>query len=765
MSAGAGHARSLLGGLVEGHLPDEATQLALNGLSRASRPMSLPGLCNLLWFDRGVDGGHEGAAFDAYWDSTAPLAHDRPVPAGTPTTPLRAVPLGAIVSVRVGEDTNLAEVVWKEGAHPALDDSWVPAWLSGAPMALPDDGPAPDAVYQPPPGERVTRERMVADFGCLGELFLPKPAALARLARRHQADPYGHFIARVAYHDGQEALDDVAFWAAWTAARHRRALEEAGIAAEPAALADAAAALGAVLAASGQTLAFGPYVISERLYRQVIDADTAEGGPIGRAVRSLAHIPAHQPAAWASMSARLAAESGSLDENGCGPMAGTGWPTMVVCASLRALETLAVEAADGDWNGVHVRLDDAWQGGGLWCAQHLDSRPAPSEDPSVALGLGWASHTGIPAAVDAAGTDSDGGEDDELVAAITGSEVTWTLHLSSADIDADRLKVPANVAEVVAATLEAAGQEQLVVRFTHDGHPTEAHWCRPDPSGHLRGVIWPLGAWPGTTVRVAWSIRATVVVAATRALAVPETFAGLDYTHEFNEAVALAAAGLGARPGRAVPIAAMVRAAVIRNGELTETGEHCCPLDDVVAYCFGPFGEVAPGYSPEVLRRAVIAAVGTLSASGSGRCEGDLVVVAPRRSGAGRAADMELMRRFAQAAGTRLRRVRDRHAVTATVVNLTGGRHRSAAKDASFTDVAGTGRLPDRLAAGQTWRRAHTRGQQLNAQIEAELERTRRAVDRRGGAEVTAELDTAAGLIPAATQPAPASEPNRGATE
>ena len=52
-----------------------------------------------------------------------------------------ALPVGALVNITVGTHPLLAEVVYKEGAHPLLgDDGSLPEWVSGAPAGATGPG-------------------------------------------------------------------------------------------------------------------------------------------------------------------------------------------------------------------------------------------------------------------------------------------------------------------------------------------------------------------------------------------------------------------------------------------------------------------------------------------------------------------------------------------------------------------------------------------------------------------------------------------------
>jgi hypothetical protein len=731
--------RSLLGRLAGGALDEEITEVVLAELRRSSRPVSLPGLLNVLWFGRGELGCYDGAAFGEYLDGLLTFSHET---AGEKRLgeAQEAVPLGALVKVEIGDDEAWGEVIWKEGAHPLVGAGWVPGWLAGAPAGMPYDAPPP-SDFTLPDGPRLLRERIVVDFKCLGDAFAPSEAKLARLRRRgRRLDRYGHLVAEVAYRDGLDEADELTFWAAWTVQHHPLALAAADIPAQAAALAEAASVLAVALGARDDVRSFGPYYIDADLYERVVKADEADDGALRRTVRGLALLPHHEQVAWASMSARIA---DCADED---DVIGDRWPLAVVCASLLALDKLAAEAADGDWNGVHLRLDDLWQGGGLWRAELLGTVSPVSAEPAVALGLGWVAHTGGAidrvSAVDA-DLDLEEVDEDDLSWDVVGSDATWTVHLSNADLDNDRLRVPKRISELIAANLHTVGQDRILVLLRHDGDPESREWSLLDGEGHLT-VPWPLGAWAGTTVRVTWALDATIVTGETRVLAEPELVGDIAYTHEFNLAVALAAAGLAERVSRTATIGQIVRAIVRRHGAVTEDGRAALPIDDVVTFCFGPRGEAAPGYGLAVLRRAVLSAVGAMSAAGIASIEAGMIVVSERITGAGRRADSDLLSRFVDAQRRRLRRAAYLHYVPATVVNLPAGHRRSEDKEAQWAEVAGTDYLPKKLAEGQTWRRRHIRGQGMDPDVQAHLRRAKEAIRRLGGDEdCAASLDNA----------------------
>lgn len=702
-------------------------------LASAGRPVSLPGLCNAVAFDALGRTGYQGPAANRVFDDVVVVAHGYPDGRGR-LDPQTAVPLGAVVSIEAGQLLAYGEVVWKEGAHPSLDAGWVPRWLAGAP-ALPDGDEVPPADYQPPEGHRVVRERLVLDFGCFGEGIAPEPAKLARLRHRGRClDRYGHLVIDASYAAGDDEADDVAFWAAWTVRRHPSALEAAGIGTAGDLLA-AATSIADALDGRDDVRSFGAHYLHAQVYERLV-AEDGRGGRLHHVARGLAHAPGGQHAGWASMSARLA------DELGEDAVAGTAWPANVVTASLLALDILGEEAPTGDWNGIHLRLDDTWQGGGLWRTERLGAEGPIAAEPAVALGLGWAEHTGAAevarrpslhgdAPVDAPDwyrNDPGEGDDADGDWKLVGSEATWLVHVTGADIDTGRLRVPGQISELMRNALQVKGQSQLVVALAHAGEAEQRFWVEPGADGHL-DLDWPLGLWPGTAVRCSWSLGATVITASTSLLVEPENVAGITYTHAYNLRVALAAAGVRDDAARPVTLRQLVRAAVARHGEVSEDGRWALHIDAVVVRCFGPSGELAPTFHTQVLRRAVLGAARSLVAAGLADLDAEVIYVEQRSHRAGRQADAALLARYADAIAEQARRQKALHWVPATVVNLPAGWQRSAQKDREWPGVAGTEKLPTGLLApSQTWRRGHPRGGILPADVAERLERARKAL-------------------------------------
>lgn len=765
------------GGLDDDAERDALVKRCLGELERAGCVVSVPSLCNRLWLGWGVD-GYANEAASALIDSVEGVVHNEPVlgadaePGRELPGPQPAVALGAIARIDLGAVLSYAEVVYKEGAHRALDAGWVPKWLAGAP-ALSDTETPPPPGYAP---ERsvVLRERLVVDFGCFGASFAPSGRQWANLLRRRRhVDAFGHLIVHARY-EGDADADDLGFWARWVVAHHPRALEVAGVVGDAGAIGRGAARLAEALGACTEVRTFGPYLLHARHYERLA---TAEPDPdrYDRVARGLSHPYRREQHGWASMSERLRSETN-------GEMASTAWRDHVVAASVRTLELLADEAPTGDWNGVHLRLDDSWQGGGLWRTEVLGAARPIALDPAVALGLGWAEYSGeqvrvglLPIAV-APGAPWGGEATDGLDAAdlmdaeelmdaglldadlatellddardgeVRATQLVWTLHVTGADITRARLRLARQATPFLRASLAAAGQDRLLVVFDHDGVEEFVQWSSlRAPDEHL-SFEWPLDLRAGTTVEVAWSVGGLVVRAHSHLLAEPVYIDDVEFTHEFNEQVALAA--LGHRTAtQTLTLERLVRAVVRRHGEVFEDGRRCLTVREIVDGCFGPRGEVAPEYERVVLEKAVTQAVLGMARAGRAELSGALVLV-DEPTNSENTVDQELLRRFVDSTAQRLRRAASRAWIAPGVVNLRLRRPSSSKREA-WTAVRGTEGLPDtELRPNQTWRKGHLRGGGLAPGVARTLERAQAAVGGLGGGASAQEK-----LVQAANDP------------
>jgi hypothetical protein len=111
-----------------------------------------------------------------------------------------ALPVGALVALATGSTPLFGEVVYREGAHPAVrDDGSVPPWLSGAPAGA--AAPPPASGGSAVDGSVTRHELVVLDFEAFTPQLAPTMAQLDRLRTKSRyLDANGHVGVRAAYH-------------------------------------------------------------------------------------------------------------------------------------------------------------------------------------------------------------------------------------------------------------------------------------------------------------------------------------------------------------------------------------------------------------------------------------------------------------------------------------------------------------------------------------------------------------------------------------
>ncbi len=174
-------------------------------------PLHLASLWNALYFN--YDLGYHGFRADHILQTRIPTL--------TPLARAFSPPIGRLVRVHTEMACGdlLAEVVYKEGAHPRLqEDGWVDPGLSGAP-ATNEEEPNGQVVA-------VVRELFVLDlkaFGPEGNRITPKQ--YERLCRRaHWLDSHGHLVMEALYSPGDAALEDLDYYANYLMREHRDGL-------------------------------------------------------------------------------------------------------------------------------------------------------------------------------------------------------------------------------------------------------------------------------------------------------------------------------------------------------------------------------------------------------------------------------------------------------------------------------------------------------------------------------------------------------------
>ncbi|MGI8333689.1 hypothetical protein ACRYCC_27385 [Actinomadura scrupuli] len=510
-----------------------------------------------------------------------------------------ALPVGAMVNIAAGEQPLFAEVVYKEGAHPALEaDGALPGWLSGAPAGATGPG-----VADAPPGGSVLRERLVVDIDAFGQGLSTTRTQLDRLRQRGRwLDADGHVLLDAQYATRRDAdLDETAFYAQYLLTRGRDQLLSATaplplttVLSDDASEEQLAAALTGILATVADALASMPELRMWRGYtftRASLAARLGNPGPLGSG--DLGSLAAQLARSAVPLRRRRWAPSRTVTYTAVGPRlrvirdSGTqlldvGY-ALAVCHANAVISDYARREVDettgllpGD---VHLRLDDPWQGGGVWRSEHPDSTYVHVE-VTEPLGLGWLSTLPTvlpdePLAVPkgyAADTDpipasepepvpetpqpepdDDGGLDEITV---IDSQVSWTQALRLTHLLEGRLPLP----DVICTQMRDAGLTGVRLRLmlTHDGYdldPAEATQTVDAElfgRSQMSGVEWPLEFFASIVLTCTWGRGAGVVRATTTLLDCPVTVDGMEIEHRYDPRILTrdAAPGQPCRGGR-----------------------------------------------------------------------------------------------------------------------------------------------------------------------------------------------------------------------
>ena len=535
-----------------------------------------------------------------------------------------ALPVGAMVNVATGASPIYAEVVYKEGAHPALvNNGDVPAWLSGAPASVGET----DQAAVP-----VLAERLVIDTDAFGRDLVATPAQLDRLRRRGKwLDANGHLLLDARYDGADDAeADDTEYYARYLLTRGRDQLLAGPL---PLFLSDdageehLAAALRAALRTVADALAAIEALRSWRGYfftRASLSQRLAGRGALGRddlivLAGEMSHAGPSSPrrfmtpptaVRYTAVGPRLRAVSDAAPQ-----LLRLGYPA-AVCHANTVIGDYASREPSEDGvlpSGSHLRLDDAWQGGGIWRASNPPG-PYAALDPRNPLGLGWSETRPGQAAPDALQDATEVGEDgkvevivpfDDLdsgirLLSVADSQVSWTATLRLKHVLTGTCALPDRIVE----PLRAAGLMGSKVRLslshpTRDGSQLDPGEAVQDVDVTLAGqrarlteVEWPLEFFPGIVLTFSWTRGAAVLRAHSTLLDAPVIVEGEEYEHQYDPSVLTR----DTAPGAALPDGAdhgplslrqRVLRAVRRAGQLAPDGSAILRRDMVGYLVYG----------------------------------------------------------------------------------------------------------------------------------------------------------------------------------
>ncbi|TVT60105.1 hypothetical protein FNH05_05030 [Amycolatopsis rhizosphaerae] len=485
-----------------------------------------------------------------------------------------ALPVGAMVNIAAGDQPLFAEIVYKEGAHPSLStDGAVPDWLSGAPAGATGPGAADS------PGGPVLTERLVVDVDAFGQNFSLTRVRLDRLRQRGRwLNADGHLLLDAHYATRRDAdLDETSFYARYLLTRGRdQLLSTAAPMPLTTVLSDEAGeeqltgALNGILQTVADVLASLPELRMWRGYaftRASLATRLADPGPLGG--NDLSGLAAGMARTAVPLRRGRWTPERTITYTAVGPrlhsvrdaapqLVGVGYAT-AVCHANAVLSDYARREADETTglltDDVHLRLDDPWQGGGIWRAEHPGSTYA-HVDVTDPLGLGWLATlpTALPKELSAGpGDRADMGApapeleviqpklDDESGLhefTVTDSQVSWTQALRLTHLVDERLPLP----DLIGTQMRDTGLSGVRLRLilSHDGYvldsaeATQAVDTELFGRPQLTGLAWPLRFFPGIVLTCTWARGAGVVRATTTLLEIPVTVGGLEIEHRYD---------------------------------------------------------------------------------------------------------------------------------------------------------------------------------------------------------------------------------------
>ncbi|SMD24563.1 hypothetical protein [Lentzea albidocapillata] len=549
----------------------------LRELARVRRlPLSVPLAFNALAFRFDLDRGKY----------TSDLVETGELPVIAADQVIAPMPVGATARLDTGGEPVLCEVVFRHGEHPALDpDGKCPPWLSGAPAAAVGPGRA-EGAGRTAEGV-VLKERLVVDATALGS---GQPNRLRRLFGG-TLNPDGHLVVRSAYVDDEQAeLDDVRLFVSHLlrqrTAEVREALRPVGPVADDHKLADTLHrvfdALATLLDATG-LLRWREMYLHPETYEQWFagDEDTRGVDPAdvdqfsrllasaclpveGRRFGGVAARPAYLAIGPALRESIRDPEDPDLPTDA---LRGPRYATTLVCAQLYLVEKLSqgqpgVITLRG--KEVHVRLDDAWQGAGVWRAELSESIAGELRDQvDLPLALGWLG-SAEPARVEHEESTSDESaelgaipsprfaeadteelleQSDGVVARdrwVDDTTLAWQFYLGPRHSRGGVLPLTPKVAEEMRAVLPPEGDLQLDI--SHPGTELDPAHRRQRvrfDGRRLHGVQWPDSMFLGIRLTASWCADSFQVKATSTALETPVDVEGIPIDYEFDAAVLL----------------------------------------------------------------------------------------------------------------------------------------------------------------------------------------------------------------------------------
>ena len=635
-----------------------------------------------------------------------------------------AVPVGGFISIQSGAGKDVwAEVICKVGRDPRVaDDGTVPPEIagSGAPEPVDLDG---EAVS-------ILREALVLDWKAIGKPTDKDRARIERIRRRGLLDQFQHLAMNAVYSVDDADLDDTTFYARHLFTRHRAGLlaefltDDAGDEELWPALLNSLRAVADIASELPDLLSWNGYFFLKSDYEAMVAdhgaTSLAEFDYLENMFKAVAYLPSSRHDDRPTLTAlepRLVEyfqRGEGLDERKHSLLDGSGYARLVCFANRYVADRLQNEP-DSVVELVHVkrhvRLEDAWQSGGVWsCYPVNEPRPAWMRIPSsIPIGT---SRQGLPSV-------------DEVVEELTPSDVEGPSITIKASQKSWRLALPVsawnNNEFPVGKAISFFSQDEEKARFrlTVGGEQEpliDAPVTLDREAKSLRGVPWPLDKfYPGIRI-AAWVEKGgqAVRTSVTR-LPAPLEVDGRRLQYEVDEAIYRRALQLdklerpmqGSDFAKALSFAELIGRAFRRYGDPIGDRAYAISLMDLAVALLGP-GPCADDIRPILaeLRRM------ELKRDGNGRYlwEGGRITHRARFT------DQALLEAYGESAGgTRLRRAVRLHWVRLhlrrwTHKGLAQRQHREESYKAEIARSRSGHRLAPILPEGFTYVEGHKRG-------------------------------------------------------
>ncbi len=647
-------------------------------------PLHVANLWNALYFGFDLDAGY-------YLSETID-------PARIPLRRMRErgpyLPVGAFLRVETKTQAGdlWSEVVFREGRHPDVGSLWTPPEISGAPASLVDVD-----------GQRVAEvsEALVLDFDAFGrEKNHASESQLERIRGKGKwLDKHGHFLVEAQYRPEDADLDDRTLYARYLIEYHRDGLLAYALDSESdddvwTMLLNSLMAVADIAGDSSQLVRWGDYFLERDAYEACASEDSVDFpmgvGDLQHIFHGLAAAPRGGQAAYSALGPTIISLlEGSGNRQVASLVRGVSYSKCVVVANAYVLNALATDAPTGVLpGGQHLRLDDAWQSGGIWRSQgDASNKLIRGVDPALPLHLGYAESRGQ---YQAPGPDR----------LISTSPHGWRSTLTLTDLYRHELRVSDSALAML------VGRDSVRLRLRHDNVLVANDVVSIDRDLRvLSGVAWPVAFFPGISVFSHVEHHSEVVTIHTERLTEPIVIEGDVLEFKCDPEVYERFKGirehqpLVKNASQATTLRDLINTAFRRHGRPAVGGGVELSFEEILAWVFGPSAGATEA-------AATIAALSSMDLQSAGQS----YLWRPRVTRRTRATDRELLAAYGEEEHTRFTRIIKRHMVRMHRRESWASYMKEQSYASALTKYRYRGLLPPELPVGYTWVIPHERG-------------------------------------------------------